>query len=222
MELPVPESYEVLDRLPGHIPTMGKSAGQELNWAYHLREVATGTEWIGMFCKPNHITLLDTSTWNTLQQEHQMTTWYIAPVGYVTRTVKVGDSVPFTFLHQLILNYAGNGKGQDSIDHINQNKLDNRIHNLRVTSQSIQNMNRGKVSRHRAARPLPPEIQGPLPKFCVYYKECYNKENNMWREFFTIEGHPAQQGSRKATTKSVKVSIQAKLEEAKQILESLI
>jgi hypothetical protein len=55
----------------------------------------------------------------------------------------------------------------------------------------------------------------------VYYKECYNKVKNLWREFFTIEGHPAQQGSRQATTKSGKVSIQAKLEEAKLILNSL-
>jgi hypothetical protein len=107
MDLPVPESYEILARLPGHTPTMGKSAGQELNWAYQLREVATGVEWIGMFCKPNHITLLDTAIWNMLQKEYQTITWYIAPVGYVTRTVKENDSVPFKFLHQLILNHTG-------------------------------------------------------------------------------------------------------------------
>lgn len=201
---------------------MGKSAGQELNWAYRLQEKDTGAEWIGMFCKPNHITLLDPASWDLLQTEpFQDTTWYYAPVGYITRTRKMGDENPYTYLHQLILNHAGKGKGQDSIDHMNQNKLDNRLQNLRITTQSVQNQNRAKVSRHRTARALPPEIQGPLPKFCVYYKECYNKGKNLWREFFTIEGHPAQEGARKTTTKSGKVGIQEKYREAQTILAEL-
>jgi hypothetical protein len=222
MELPVPDSFEVLERLPGHVPTMGKSAGQELNWAYCLRARDSKEKCIGMFCKPNHLTLISTETWEILQlEDYKYITWYIAPVGYVTRTVKANDPVPYTFLHQMILNHARKGRGQESIDHINQNKLDNRTTNLRITSQSVQNANRGKVARHRTARPLPEGIEGPLPKFCVYYKECYNKEKNLWREFFTVEGHPTQAGARKATTKSGKVGLQEKLKEAKEILAAL-
>jgi hypothetical protein len=201
---------------------MGKSAGQEMNWGYRLRNMVSNEECIGMFCKPNHMTLIDTDTWIALQSDKmKMVTWYYAPVGYVTRTRKPGDPNPYNYLHQYILDYKANGKGQASVDHINQNKLDNRGINLRVASQSVQNQNRAKVSRHRNAKPLPDGVQGPLPKFCVYYKECYNKEKQLFREFFTIEGHPALGAARKMTTKSGKVSISEKLEQAKQILIEL-
>ena len=29
-----------------------------------------------------------------------------------------------------------------------------------------------------------------MKKYIVYYKECYNKEKNLYREFFKIERHP--------------------------------
>ena len=56
-----------------------------------------------------------------------------------------------------------------------------------------------------------------LPKYVVYYRECYNKEKNLWREFFKIEKHP---GLTKpiASSKSKKFTIQEKLEEIKEKL----
>ncbi len=175
-----------------------------------------------MFCKPNHITFIDEITWSNLQTEqNKKLTWYNTQVGYISRTVRPTDTCKMTYLHQFIMNHYGKEKGGESIDHINQNKLDNRTNNLRVVSQSIQNENRGKVSRHKNARDLPAEIQGKLPKYCVYYKEATNKDKTCWREFFTIEGHPAQCGKRVATTKSNKISIIDKLNMAKIILESL-
>lgn len=220
MELPVSEKYIILERLSGHVPKMGKSAGEELNWAYRLKNKETSKETIAMFCKPNHLTFIDEQVWQKLQKT--CITWYFASVGYIMRTVKKNDDCSFIYLHQYVKGYCGNGKGQDSIDHINQNKLDNQEVNLRIVDMSEQNRNRGKVSRHVNARELPKELEGvSLPKFCVYYKECYNKEKNMWREFFTIEGHPKQEGKRKATTKSSKITILEKLEEATLILEEL-
>jgi hypothetical protein len=220
MELPLSEKYTILERLPGHVPLMGKSAGEELNWAYHLKNKETSEECIAMFCKPNHLTFIDEEVWQKLH--NTSITWYFAPVGYIMRTVKKDDEFSYTYLHQFVKEHCGYGKGQQSIDHENQNKLDNRKVNLRIVDMSEQNRNRGKVSRHANARELPKEFDGvTLPKFCVYYKECYNKEKNMWREFFTIEGHPKQEGKRKATTKSSKKTIIEKFEEANLILAEL-
>lgn len=222
MELPLSSQFEILENIPGHIPNRGKAAGEELNWAYRLKDISSNEIVIGMFCKPNHITLINSSTWDELQKdEYKHLSWYYSAVGYVTRTVKKEDTCPYIFLHQMIMKHVKNGKGQESVDHINQNKLDNRINNLRITTQSIQNRNRGKVSRHSNAKKLPEEINEPLPKYCVYYKEYTNKEKTKWREFFTIEGHPNQNGKRRATTKSNKVNICDKFVEAKKILEEV-
>lgn len=224
MELPLSSRYSIIERLQGHIPNMGRSAGEELNWAYKLLDTESKTECIGMFCKPNHITFIDKETWNKLTTNYKSSlTWYLGSQGYITRTVKDNDEVPYFTLHQLIVDYYGNGKGQKSVDHINRNKLDNRSSNLTIVDQSEQNRNRDKVARHINAQELPPEVHVPLPKFCVYYNECYNKEKNLWRNFFTIEGHPKQNGKRKATTKSMKeeITILDKLQQAKDILYEL-
>jgi hypothetical protein len=226
MELPLSDSFKIIERLSGHIPKMGKSAGQELNWAYLLLDTKTSEEYIGMFCKPNHITLIDKEIWDKLHEKDNVNiTWYLAHNGYISRTVKKEDDIPFTYLHQFITGHSGNGKGQDSIDHINQNKLDNRKINLRIVKQGEQNKNRGKVARHSNAKELPKELEGvTLPKFCVYYEDYKKNEKGekvLLRNFFTIEGHPNQEGKRKATSKSSKKTILEKFEEAIDILTEL-
>ena len=59
-----------------------------------------------------------------------------------------------------------------------------------------------------------------LCKYVVYYKECYNKENSLYREFFKIEKHPKLEkpwiGS-----KSNKVSIEDKLKAVNDMANSL-
>ena len=48
-----------------------------------------------------------------------------------------------------------------------------------------------KRARKHNARPLPEGLtQEMLPKYVVYYHECYNKERQLFREFFKIEKHP--------------------------------
>jgi len=219
MDPDIPSGFKIISKLEGHIPSMGKSSNEELNWGYLVID-DKNKEYILMFCKPDKYTIIDKETWYVLKSEYNTISWYIGKNGYATRTIN--DDNKFVYLHQLIMNYVGKGKGQDSIDHINQNKLDNRISNLRITTQSEQNKNRIKVKRHSNARELPAEInEKDIPKFCVYYKECYNKEKKLFREFFTIEGHPKQDGKRQATSKSNKISIKDKLQEAKYILYEL-
>ena len=59
-----------------------------------------------------------------------------------------------------------------------------------------------------------------IPKYVYYCKECYNKEKNLWREFFRIEKHPKQEKTI-SSSKSSKLTILEKLEQIKEKLYNL-
>jgi hypothetical protein len=127
------------------------------------------------------------------------------------------------------MNFVGKGKGTAnlSIDHINRDKLDNRMSNLRIVDCKTQHSNaKGiipgtKRSRKQNAQTLPEGItEDMMPKYVVYYSEIYNKETGATREFFRVEKHPNQTKDI-STSKSNKINILQKLEEAKQIIYKL-
>ena len=70
-----------------------------------------------------------------------------------------------------------------------------------------------KRLRKNNAIQLPPEIkQEMIPKYVVYYKECYNKEKKLYRDFFKIEKHPLIINKKiYVSSKSNKVTIIEKL-----------
>ena len=59
-----------------------------------------------------------------------------------------------------------------------------------------------------------------MKKYVVYYHEWLNKEHTKKREFFKIEKHP-KLDKPWATTKSEKVSIQEKLNQANKVVDDL-
>ena len=52
-----------------------------------------------------------------------------------------------------------------------------------------------------------------MPKYVYYCKECYNKEKQLYREFFRIEKHPKLNKKCISSSKSSKLTILQKLAE---------
>lgn len=229
---PIPAGFTKGDRFAGIKNTRGQKAGIEQNWGYYTKD-EKGKDCVLMYCNPGVYAIIDSLEGLRLIYGKQVS-WYAMKTGYIGCHAERDGVKTCLTMHQIIMNHDGHGKGGPSIDHINRNKLDNRRENLRITTQSVQNENREKVSRHRTAKDLPKEIQEELPKFVVYYKEKVGSDST--REFFSVEGHPLQKlkeqkinnaqtnqlsARRWATTKSNKVSILDKLKQAKQYLAEL-
>jgi hypothetical protein len=233
-EPPIPDGYTVIERIAGHIIKRAPGAGNEANWGYKAKD-QNGSEYVLLYCNPGVYTIVDLDMLEILGKH----TWCIMKTGYPGAHITMGTKRTMITMHAFLMNHVGHGKGQTSVDHINQNKLDNRMANLRLASQSEQNANRGKVSRKHNARELPEGLtQEDLPKFIVYYKEKIypvtetNKDKR--REFFRVEKHPLQNLKAAeptayvdtikvnwATSKSDAKTIPEKLAEAKAYLEFL-
>lgn len=80
-----------------------------------------------------------------------------------------------------------------------------------------------KRERKYNAIKLPEDLnQHMLPKYVGYYKECYNVEKKLYREFFKIEKHPNMVKHKVyVSSKSNKLTLLEKLEQIKKILVEL-
>lgn len=206
-----------LTSIDGHKKLLGKTANIEKNKIVFVMNTHAKSYAI-MYCEINTITKISIDSVKRILDSGL--TWYKLANGYVG--AHYNKSI--IYLHQFLMNYYGNGKGKMSIDHINRDKLDNRIDNLRIVSQSVQNENCGKRERKYNAQNLPPEIDGiELPKYCYYCSEVMNKgkSNQYVREYFRIEKHPNLDKKCVSTSKSTKISILDKLNEAKKIIKNL-
>ena len=87
--------------------------------------------------------------------------WYLSGNKYIINN-KLG------LLHRYIMNYSGN----DFIDHINNNTLDNRRDNLRIVTCKQNSLNKSSS----------------IFKSSTYIGVCWNKEKNKWKSYITING----------------------------------
>jgi hypothetical protein len=140
--------------------------------------------------------------------------WHKSSNNYISQGVIVDGKKKEFYLHNLILNiFDFPGKGsKESVDHINRIGLDNRKENLRIISQTEQNLNQSKKKRRIEL----PEDSGltidDIPKHIWYIKA-----NGSHGERFAIELNT--ENITWKTTSSKNISLKDKLESAKEKLK---
>lgn len=225
-------NYNILEYFPGHHLTKGQSAYVMKNPRWLVQEKESGLTKMMMYCEPDTLIQICQDAYERVlafQKDHndnQPITFYKHSNGYIACHFNN------MYIHQIITGCYGNGKGTAtvSVDHIDQNPLNNTLANLRVATQEEQRQNTtgmkdddSKRKRQCIARPLPEGLtQDQLRKYVVYYKECYNKEKDLHREFFKVEGHPKLPGNKPwISSKSGKVTWQEKLANANKVVDDL-
>lgn len=87
----------------------------------------------------NNVAIIDINDVDRVSQYY----WSKGKNGYWNICFKKSKEIGYYYLHQFILDYHSNLQIK-VIDHINRNKNDNRKSNLRIVTQQINSLNRGK------------------------------------------------------------------------------
>ena len=171
--------YAINDLVRYYVPKYGKYAKQIMNPIWNVTDT-DGNTFLLMFCNENTFTKISVESIEKLNEfyEKYNSCWFFNSE-YIQAHFKI-NNLTGIYLHQYLMNHYGQKKNNTekrntSVDHISQDKLDNRIENLRITTQSEQNRNRGKVARHQNAKELPEELEGIVfPKYVYYSAENYS------------------------------------------------
>ena len=221
------ENYNVIDYIPGHFSKNGVDPYHMKNPIWKIKDKEN--EYFLMYCEKNTIIKLCPKSYQKIvdyeneQNDGKKLTFHKHANGYILCSNKC------LFIHQIITDCYGNGKGTStiSVDHIDQDPLNNTLDNLRIATRKEQEQNsKGikdstKRARKTNAKPLPNGIhQDMMRKYVVYYQEWLDKEHTKEREFFKIEKHP-KLDKIYVGTKSNKVSIQEKLNQINKIVDDL-
>jgi hypothetical protein len=222
----IKNKYIVISYTLGHYIDVGKDAYIMKNPIWKIKE--NEKEYLLMYCEKDTICKMCPYSYQKIldyennKNEGKKITFFKHTNGYISSSINL-------YIHQIIRCCYGNGKGTKniSVDHINQNPLDNSLENLRISTRKEQEQNsKGikpgtKRERKTSAKPLPDGItQNMMKKYVVYYHEWLNQEKTKSREFFKIEKHP-KLDKIYIGTKSNQVSIQEKLNIINNIIDNL-
>jgi hypothetical protein len=216
----------VIEYINGHYLTIGQDANVMKNPIWKIKE--NDKEYLLMYCEKESVCKLCNESYQKILNYElnfnngKKITWYKHQNGYILCSNNL-------FIHQIITGCHGNGKGTKniSVDHIDQDPLNNTWNNLRIATRKEQEQNsKGikpgtKRERKTSAKGLPEGItQEMLKKYVVYYQEWLNTEHTKQREFFKVEKHP-KLDKIWIGTKSNKISIQEKLAQANKVITDL-
>lgn len=220
-----PNGYDIIEEGTSILITKGKCAGEYRNMYWKVKDKNEDNLLYYMIHIKNDIyTKVSINDINkVLNFKNIRPTWRLFANGYICCTINNNDKEKVYYLHQVIMGVHDDDltSFERTVDHINQDKLDNRNENLRLTNMSIQNSNRDKVTRRVDAIELPEGIkQEDLPKYIVYRKEILDKTTGKFREYFYISHHPTFT-EYWSTSKSNNISIKEKLKQAKLKMQEI-
>jgi len=226
----IKHNYNIIGYQEGHFQTMGQDANIMKNPIWKILE--NEKEYLLMYCEKDTICKLCPISYQKIidyeinVNNGKKLTWYKQRNGYIITHI---TNEKLLYIHQIIMNCFGNGKGTKliSVDHIDQDSLNNSYENLRLATRKEQEDNskgikKGtKRERKSNAIELPEGLtQQMMKKYVVYYHEFLDKEHTKYREFFKVEKHP-KLDKPWITTKSGKVSLLDKLNQANKVVEDL-
>jgi hypothetical protein len=226
-----PNDYLILEHGNPHNISFGRYNGQNRNmyWKVRINNINAvssnhvfNTFYI-MHIKDDIYTKISNEDIDkVLNFNNSRPSWYLNANGYIAATIRKSNCYK-VYLHQYIMDVHNEDLSnyEKTVDHINNDKLDNRRENLRLVNMSVQNSNRPKCERRSDACDLPDGIsQNDIPKYVIYGKEIINKDTDDFREYFYISNHPKLDKSW-TTSKSNKINIIEKLNIAKLKIQEL-